>query len=637
MSEGRPSSVSWIDLVYRSPSGHEIEHLAERLQASAVTPEDRAAIAEDARAAQVLADELVDHRKRAVELTSLYDLALRLASVYDLPELLRLTVRNARELLGVDLAYLALRDDDDSLRIGVTDGSVGKQLEGVLLAPGMGLAGRVVELSEAVQSSDYLNDPRLSHIKAVDKVAVSEGLRSILGTPLKSRGNVLGVLMVSQRAVREFDGSEVSLLNSLAAIAAIAIETARMIERYRCTTQELEDLNFQLQGSVDAINKAASLHEALLSVALGGGGVDELIRGLSQVFPGALLYADEHDQVVYSASAGALTEPAPLDLVQGVPASELFSSSIMRKTAVDDKTVTVPVATSQVYFGALQAHTSQPLSDAEIRSLERAAMTLALVSSGERAVAEAERRSAAELLEQLLSGRGDSDGSLARRARQWGLNLQVPHRVVVTEPVRSDLNRLRQAGQDFVSSHPGMVETVAGSLVIVVRADADEVRAWAHGVAELGTTGFSDSALGVTGIQAAYKDARACLTALLALDRVGSVAAAEDLGPYRFLLSQAGKADATRFVGRTIGGLATHDEARGTELIKTADAFLTSGRQHAATAARLQIHPNTLYQRLDRISHLLGDNWREGDRALDVQMALRIHRLVTETSAERSV
>jgi DNA-binding PucR family transcriptional regulator len=41
----------------------------------------------------------------------------------------------------------------------------------------------------------------------------------------------------------------------------------------------------------------------------------------------------------------------------------------------------------------------------------------------------------------------------------------------------------------------------------------------------------------------------------------------------------------------------------------------------------MHIHVNTVTQRLDRISKLLGDGWQEPERALEIQLALRLHRL----------
>jgi DNA-binding PucR family transcriptional regulator len=37
---------------------------------------------------------------------------------------------------------------------------------------------------------------------------------------------------------------------------------------------------------------------------------------------------------------------------------------------------------------------------------------------------------------------------------------------------------------------------------------------------------------------------------------------------------------------------------------------------------------NTAAQRLDRVARLLGPDWQQPDRALEVQLALRLHRLL---------
>jgi hypothetical protein len=52
--------------------------------------------------------------------------------------------------------------------------------------------------------------------------------------------------------------------------------------------------------------------------------------------------------------------------------------------------VTVPVAPANAYFGALQVVLDAPLDEADVRLLERSAMTVTLVAS----VARAERRTA---------------------------------------------------------------------------------------------------------------------------------------------------------------------------------------------------------------------------------------------------
>ena len=59
----------------------------------------------------------------------------------------------------------------------------------------------------------------------------------------------------------------------------------------------------------------------------------------------------------------------------------------------------------------------------------------------------------------------------------------------------------------------------------------------------------------------------------------------------------------------------------------TLDAWFASGGSLKDTAAALHVHPNTVTQRLDRVTGLLGETWRAPERALDLQLALRVARL----------
>ena len=58
---------------------------------------------------------------------------------------------------------------------------------------------------------------------------------------------------------------------------------------------------------------------------------------------------------------------------------------------------------------------------------------------------------------------------------------------------------------------------------------------------------------------------------------------------------------------------------------KSAILLMALGEDRAAAA--LHVHVNTVAQRLERIGTLLGAGWQEPDRALEIQLALRLHRL----------
>ncbi|MFC7647748.1 PucR family transcriptional regulator [Streptosporangium lutulentum] len=76
-----------------------------------------------------------------------------------------------------------------------------------------------------------------------------------------------------------------------------------------------------------------------------------------------------------------------------------------------------------------------------------------------------------------------------------------------------------------------------------------------------------------------------------------------------------------------IGPVIDYDARRNTALIRTLTAYFAAGGSLSRTADALHIHVNTVTQRLERIAQLLGVGWQEPERALEIQLALRLHRL----------
>ena len=111
----------------------------------------------------------------------------------------------------------------------------------------------------------------------------------------------------------------------------------------------------------------------------------------------------------------------------------------------------------------------------------------------------------------------------------------------------------------------------------------------------------------------------------------GQSASADDLGVYGLLLGAAGGEDVARFVRRTVGPVLDYDRERGSELARTLLTWYACGGNLTRTAAELYVHVNTLYQRLDRVTSLLGEGWRTGDGALQAHLALQAHRALGGT------
>ncbi len=119
----------------------------------------------------------------------------------------------------------------------------------------------------------------------------------------------------------------------------------------------------------------------------------------------------------------------------------------------------------------------------------------------------------------------------------------------------------------------------------------------------------------------------AASTRSLTLGRAGEVSDPAGLGLARLLLGENGPDQMAAYVDATLGPVLAYDAERGTSLLETLDAWFGAGGRVKETAARLHVHPNTVSQRLDRVGELLGSGWRDPGRALDLQLALRVHRL----------
>lgn len=193
-------------------------------------------------------------RKRAEEALRRHnrDLALLnqagqvLSSTLDLDQVLVLVLGEVRRLLGVIASSIWLLDPETGeLVCRQVSGPRNELVRGWRLPPGEGIAGWVARHGESLIVPDTWTDER--HFKGVDQ-ETGVLLRSILSVPLRVKEKVIGVLQVADTEVGCFSAADGTLLELLAASAAIAIDNARLVEALRQRTAELEARNEELDA-----------------------------------------------------------------------------------------------------------------------------------------------------------------------------------------------------------------------------------------------------------------------------------------------------------------------------------------------------------------------------------------------------
>lgn len=561
---------------------------------------------------------LTDRSRREAELAALFDTASDLARLRDLDAVLRSIVHRARMLLAVDVSYLSLNDDSASATsMRVTDGSASALFQQVRLGMGEGLGGLVAQTARPYATADYPNDVRFEHTGPIDAAVRDEGLIAILGVPLALGGTVIGVLYAADRAGRPFSPDEVALLSSLGDHAAIAIDNARLIEDTEAALAELGAANATIGAHNDAIARAQAAHDRLTNLVVAGGQVPEVAAAVAEVLGGGI--------VVHDADGGELGRAgtAAAEPDHGLVAESRASG----RSVVLDGTWLCAVSAGPELLGSITLTGRPDLADADRRLFERASVVTALLLLLRRTADEAEDRVRGELLVDLLSAPGRDPVALLHRGGRVGVDLASPHVVLV---LRADgVSRTRLAGA--AGKHGDLVGVYAEEVVLL--AAAGRPGAVAATVArQLGgrlgapvTVGASGPAAGPVPIAEAHAEAVRCLGALLALGRVGQGAAPADLGFIGAVLGR--QADPDGFVRATIGPVLDYDARRGTELLRTLRAYFACSGQLSKAKDVLHVHVNTVVQRLERISSLLGADWQEPDPALEIQLALRLHSL----------
>ena len=111
---------------------------------------------------------------------------------------------------------------------------------------------RMMASRSAIQVADLAADQDYVERRSPRIVAAVElgGVRTILAVPMLKENELVGALMLARQEVRPFTDKQIALVTNFAAQAVIAIENTRLLNELRERTQEVVQLNQQLERRV---------------------------------------------------------------------------------------------------------------------------------------------------------------------------------------------------------------------------------------------------------------------------------------------------------------------------------------------------------------------------------------------------
>ncbi|MEU2941024.1 helix-turn-helix domain-containing protein [Nocardiopsis alba] len=561
-------------------------------------------------------------RRRERELLALITSTHDLVDVHDPQAVLKRLVDRAHDLVGTEVTYMSLYDPDtDELFVRASRGTVSPRFPGLRVPTGVGIASRVVHTLSPQWVADYSETADFDRDPEIDLAVKDERLRSLLGVPVSADGEILGVLFAADRSARSFGGDEIALLSAFADQAALILRTARLFS----TASEAAQ---RARKHAEEMAVAARVHERLTALVLSGHGPREVADTLAGALERPVAVVDrDHRPLASSPGAAERRWHDGRPLPEVVRAAERSrASGHCADVGAHGLATVAAVMAGPVFLGlVLVGEAREPLTDLEQRTIERSAQILALLTMRRDALTEAEDRVRGELALDLLSGSTDTE-SLERRAKARGIELDRAWTVLalpVPDTRRHTVLRALSGGRGWLAA------VQDGGVGVLIPGEgatdrAEEVRARAHQAEAGATTVVVGRAEGTAGLPEAMREAWECAALLPGLGADEGVFSTEEYAPYLAMFGTDGER-ARRFAERLLGPVIAWDRDHGTDLIGTLLTYVDSGAGVTRTARTLFVHPNTVKQRLERLSELLGSDWRSSDALFRLGVAARLH------------
>ncbi|MEV5509926.1 helix-turn-helix domain-containing protein [Streptomyces orinoci] len=630
LSGAEAAAFTVLEMLDSGAPSHRFPALLEERRLAGAPPEELAALERATRLGLSIRAQTEAQQQREAHLSALFDAGFDLAVPQDMGTLLKVILRRGRVLLSTDMAWIGLLDEEGCPVIRASDGHTTDRNIGLRLPQGTGLGSATTrsENPSPFWTPDYLPDERIHHSPDVDGVVKAERLRAILAVPLYRGARPVGTLYLGDRTVRHFTTEEVALTCTFADLVSVALEQVRVLEHNAALIEELRGRTEGYEAGMRGARDISEIHQRLVQLVLDEGDLDALAREAGRELAAAVRILGASGAVL--ASAGEMPEKPGRDTV--VPAGPATRAG-QRLTALDDGCWAVPLAGGGTQLGTLvlrRPERSWSEQDRRVLRLVTEMMSLQLLLENSRGAA-AEGRIRESLLGEMLLGIRRPPRELRQEARRLGIDLGGEHILVVARPEGDARGRLAAWASSYAHRMGGLNSAHQGSAVLLLpggdagraaRAVLDELAPLLGHPVTVGAAGpVSDP----SAVRHALQEALRCLDAMTALGATGRAASLRELGFVGVLL--ADNHDVDGFIDATIGPVLDYDRQRFTDLLHTLEIYFEAGGSPTNAAKRLHVHANTVARRLERIGELLGPAWQEPERALEVQLALRVLRV----------
>jgi len=585
--------------------------------------------------------------------------ASEILTVRDLDQVLLSISTQTLRLLDADICGVLLRDGD-LIQMRSSVGHRIVETANLRMERGQGVAGMVFETGEIRKVDSYLTDQTISDDFL--SLAEQEATRSALAVPLRAHGDLIGVLEVWRRRDSFFTDSDVRRMVSLADLATMAIENARLYDDQRAMVHELRETHDAMEHQVSLLRRSSRLQNSLLRVILeGSGAYGGIVKTVARELRCTVAFSTTDGHINSVEPAGSCVGEIETEIAQLSRSLRSAHAPFRRELPSGRRWWTHPIFVADNEIGMVSLIGGLEADEAMEIAAGQAAMACSLAYLEQRAASQARNAAFDQIVWDLVDGPVEHRMAALGRAQEMGIQLSSPHRVIHgafanlaelakeqewdTATIDRSKRIVVRALKASASGHALRLVSLRGDWIVAV-AESDgrtEARDIMTNLTRAARESLPDVQIfwGMSGTRtkpleypSAFREAQTALSGARRL-RTGAFSLYDELGIVRLLLGPTGESpDLQRFIDDVTAPLREYDRQHDGSLLLTLRAFFDSDCSQKRAAEMLFVHPKTLRYRLDQIAELSGLDLAVHADRMRADLALRLLEVSLSNSGD---
>ncbi|WP_066065045.1 PucR family transcriptional regulator [Neobacillus soli] len=443
-------------------------------------------------------------------------------------------------------------------------------------------------------------------------------------------------------------------------------------------------INEKASGRYDLLNrKTLDMHNLFFRITLEGGGIERISSMLSGSINNPIIFVDkdwkllhynEHvNNKVPLAYCFNLVKNRPVfnqDFIDSIPnnISEM-KKSILRTynlEGMEIKCRILPVAVASNIYGYIIVWQSvHELTEFDFIILEQASTIMALERIKTKEIEEVKLKIRQDFFDDLLTGKITSSETIQTLSEMHGLNANYTYYCIVInieskEPDNYDdlvarkvqLENKSKRCVELVYNHSNFANGEVtcfyrnNRIIIMIGQNDNKPLLSVHEVKQYANKIYNEQAkeiknstflvgIGrqyetINSLHKSFSEANESIRLMQRFNSLGGVSHFEDHSIYHFLDSNIKDMELEDFFMKRLGKIYGHDQLHGTSYIITLENYFLNNLNISETAKGMFLHRNTLIYRIEKIKEILNTDLKNSEELLQIQLALKIFRLLNK-------